>query len=825
MMVNVKLKPVALAVAVVLAATSAYAADAVKTNKIKADKVDVVSTTPMPGIGLSINKVPANIQLVNGDEFKQQQSVTIADYMNNNLQGVSVVDTQNNPFQPDVTFRGFTASPLLGTPQGMSVYVDGVRVNEPFGDAVNWDLIPMNAISNMSLIPGTNPLFGLNTLGGAISIQTKSGRTHQGGAAELSAGSWGRKAGSAEIGGVSKDGSVDYFFSANMFSEDGWRQASPTDVRQFFGKVGWQNETTKIDLSYTNANNDMIGNGLVQGDLMKNFGRNTIHTKPDQTKNTLSFLNLSGSHWFNDDVMFSGNAYYRDSKRKTLNGDVNDDFNANIDAAPFNGDRPYDYISNGNDYVNLGRANTDCTGSTSTAGVEADEACSGAINRSRTKQHSYGLNGQLAFNQDLAGKKNQFIVGASYDISKIKFNQSTELGLVNTSRGIDGLGTGSDYFSESVNLHGKTKTWSLFGTDTLSLNDYWHVTASGRYNHVKVNNVDQINAPTGAADDPSLSGNHTFTRFNPAVGLNFTPTKDLTVYGSYNEGNRAPTSMELGCANPLVPCKLPNAMAGDPPLNQVVVKTYEGGLRGNLTEDVRWSAAVYRSENHDDIQFITVPSVANGMGYFDNVGKTRRVGIDTNLMGKLGQFSWSAGYSFVDATYQNDLQLQNEVNSTVQADNLNEAHINVRKGDRLANIPQHQLKLRMQYAVTPDWTIGSNITAFSDRYMRGNENNRHVAGDETTNGEAYAGSGKVAGYMVVNLDTRYNIGNGWSVFGKAINVFDHEYNNGGLMGESLINPTTGTFDGVQRTDGFFSPGAPRAGWVGVRYEFLAPKAQ
>ena len=240
-MVNVKLKPIVLEVAGVLAATSAYAADTVKTNKINADKVDVVSTTPMPGIGLSINKVPANIQLVNGEEFKQQQSVTIADYMNNNLQGVSVVDTQNNPFQPDVTFRGFTASPLLGTPQGMSVYVDGVRVNESFGDAVNWDLIPMNAIANMSLIPGTNPLFGLNTLGGAISVQTKSGRTHQGGAAELSAGSWGRKTGSAEIGGVSKDGSVDYFFSANAFSEDGWRQASPTDVRQFFGKVGWQN--------------------------------------------------------------------------------------------------------------------------------------------------------------------------------------------------------------------------------------------------------------------------------------------------------------------------------------------------------------------------------------------------------------------------------------------------------------------------------------------------------------------------------------------------------------------------------------------------------
>jgi outer membrane receptor protein involved in Fe transport len=322
----------------------------------------------------------------------------------------------------------------------------------------------------------------------------------------------------------------------------------------------------------------MIGNGLVQREFMQTLGRNAIHTRPDQTKNTLSFLNLSGSHWLNNDVMFSGNAYYRDSKRKTLNGDVNDDYD---------------------DGLSLSANNTACSTDNYPSGVEADDACSGALNRSRTKQQSYGLNGQLAFNQDLSGKKNQFIVGASYDISKIKFNQSTELGLINVTRGIDGLGIfGGDYLDESVYLKGKTKTWSLFATNTLSLNDYWHVTGSARYNRVIVDNVDQINAPgTSWADDPNtgnpavgnplfdetLTGNHTFSRLNPAVGLNFTPTKDLTVYGSYNEGNRAPTSMELGCANPNVPCKLPNAMAGDPPLKQVVARTVEGGLRGNLT--------------------------------------------------------------------------------------------------------------------------------------------------------------------------------------------------------------------------------------------------
>jgi len=276
--------------------------------------------------------------------------------------------------------------------------------------------------------------------------------------------------------------------------------------------------------------------------------------------------------------------------------------------------------------------------------------------------------------------------------------------------------------------------------------------------------------------------------------------------------------MELGCANPYAPCKLPNAMAGDPPLKQVVAKTFEGGLRGNLTEDVRWSAAVYRTENNNDIQFVTTPSTANNMGYFDNVGKTRRVGIDTNLNGKLGQFGWNLGYSYVDATYQNDLTLLNEVNSNSFTDGGGNHVIQVRKGDRLANIPAHQLKVRLTYAVTPDWLVGTNVTAFSDRYMRGNENNSHEDQGNSI------GNGKIAGYAIVNLDTRYNIGNGWSVFGKAINVFDTQYNNGGMMGETMF-AANGTFDANGNPSGFLSPGAPRAGWLGVRYEFLAPKAQ
>ena len=248
-------KIITLAVLSVFAAQqSAFADD----KKLTTEKIEVISTTPLHGAGLPIEQVPASVQVIKGKDIAEQKSLTIADHLNNNLMGVSVNETQNNPYQPDILFRGFTASPLLGTPQGLSVYQDGVRVNEPFGDAVNWDLIPANAIAGINLIPGSNPVFGLNTLGGALSVQTKNGRTHQGGGIETSFGSWGRKNTAAEFGGVSADGALDFFVAGNYFDEDGWRDFSPTEVKQIFGKTGWQNDTSRLELSFTGAENNMI---------------------------------------------------------------------------------------------------------------------------------------------------------------------------------------------------------------------------------------------------------------------------------------------------------------------------------------------------------------------------------------------------------------------------------------------------------------------------------------------------------------------------------------------------------------------------------------
>lgn len=803
---NSNRKLIYLAVMASLAAPLASAADALKT-----DKVEVISTSPLPGIGVPINLIPSNIQTVKSQDINKQPGVSVADYMINNMQGVTVSDMTGNPWQPEINFRGYSSTPLLGNAQGLSTYVDGVRVNEAFGDVTLWDKIPSFAIGNMQLVPGSNPVYGLNTLGGAIAIQTKNGRDNQGIGIEYEAGSWGRQRGLIEAGGVSKDGSVDYMIGFQHLKEDGWRKYSPSHLNQLFAKTGWQNETTRLDLTYIVTDNSLIGNGFTPEFFLRG-DRNQIHTRPDFTNNYSHFLALNGSHWMNDTTMVSGNVYYRKSNRKTRNGDG---FEAGEDDLA-----GYQALL-GDVYSDLGIS------------PSVDDEIKGSVmNRTHTRQDTYGFTSQIAKSDDLIGKKNNFILGFGFDYSFIKFKQGFQanLGALSYPSGSDeevevfnqgvfdstrNVVLSGDYlqpYQQTTGLTGKQWTARLFSSDTLSLNEFWHLNAGASWNFTRVDNVDTFQ---GSNVPQTLTARDSYTRLNPSVGLTFTPTATTSLFASYSESSRAPTSIELGCSNPAYPCLLPAQMADDPPLNQVVAKTYELGGRGNVTEDVRWNAGIYRAVNHDDIQF-TAANTLTGAGYFKNIGRTVREGMDLGLSGTIEKFKWSASYSYVRATYDTDVEFVNAGNSSSDEDGIYTA----RKGDRMPSIPKHQLKLRAQYAVTPDWTVGTNVIGFSDQYVWGNENNQHRANDPRCedNEECSAGRGKLSGYFVVNLDTQYNIGSGWKAFAKAINIFDRDYYVGGRFGETQFG-TNGLYEGAESRPLGLLPGAPRAGWVGLRYDF------
>ena len=798
-------------------------------EKITTSTINVYSATPLPSLGLPLNIIPANIQIATPKAINAQSGVSLADYMSTSMQSVSVTEMGGNPWQPEVTFRGYSASPLLGMPQGMSTFVDGVRVNEPFGDVTLWDKIPNFAISGMQLIPGSNPMYGLNTLGGAIAIQTKSGRQAQGVGIEAEYGSWNRQRALVEYGGVSKDGSMDFYIGHQTTKEDGWRQFSPSHLNQTFAKTGWQSEKTKLDLSYIGTDNKLIGNGFTPEHMLSG-DRDQIHTRPDWTNNYYHHLALNGSHWINNDVMLSGNTYWRKSNRHTKNGDL---YESDMDAG----------LGEHDTYSRL-----HCTPKVTSPVSTECELKGSVLNTSHTKQDNYGLAGQITFNQDFMGMKNQFIAGTGFDYSLIRFRQNERVNLSDETEGTVKFDSSSGTLAESspvwdasreailtgdgslpqtqtVGLTGKQWTASLFATDTLSLNDKWHLNAGARYNHTKVDNNDILRGPYSASNVRSLTATDDYKRLNPTIGITHTPTEKLSIFATYSESSRAPTSIEVGCSNPETGCLLPSAMADDPPLKQVVAKTYDFGTRGSLTDEVKWNASIYQAMNHQDIQFIRVDG-STSRGYYSNVGRTQRQGLDLGVSGQHDRFRWSSSYSYIRATFDSDFNLLSGSNSSA-IDNV----IEVKKGNRMPSIPEHQFKLRAQFDVTPKWSIGSNVVYFSDQYVMGNENNRHVANTAAClnsgslrENDAACGSGKIKDYTVVNLDSQYNFGGGWKAFAKAVNIFDHDYYIAGRLAETMFD-ASGAYGEEIKSRGVI-PGAPRAAWIGMRYEFGgAPEAK
>lgn len=822
---------------IMLAALAIFAVNAHAQPARRLALVEVIGSTPLPGIGQPLTELAAAVQSASSQDITRSGALELGDFMNRRLGSVHVNEVQGNPFQLDVNYRGYTASPLLGTPQGLSVYVDGVRMNQPFGDVVSWDLIPRGAITSMTLMPGSNPLFGLNTLGGALSVQTKDGHSNPGTSLQTTLGSNARRAVEFEHGGFNDKG-LNWYVNGNLFKERGWRDDSPSDVRQLFGKLGWRSGATDLKLSLAHADNRLNGNGLQeQGLLMRN--RTSVYTKPDTTQNRSSLLNLVASHGLNDALLFSGNAYYRSIRTATHNGDINDGSldqsvyqtsaadRAALAAAGYSG-----YPVSGATAANTPFPSWRCIAQ-ALQRDEPAEKCNGLINRTQSDQKNYGLSGQLTWLGELGGHRNQLVTGAGYDASHVKFGQTSQLGFLNPDRSITGVNafgdgvTGGDVdgapYDTRVDLIGRTRTWSVFASDTLSIRDKLHLTLSGRYNRTSVQNRDQIHADNDVA---SLSGSHRFARLNPAIGLSYSPTSSLNAYAGYNESSRAPTAIELGCANPNRPCKLPNALAGDPPLSQVVTRTVEAGLRGSAAGPLQWNAGVFRADNNDDLLFVADNQA--GFGYFKNFGRTRRQGMELGLSSKLGALSLGAQYTWLDATYQSAETVNGSSNSsndtaTAGSPGLN-GTLQIRPGDRIPLIPRQMFKLFADYDLTSNLSLSGGMIAVAGSLARGNENNAHQP-----DGIYYQGPGRTAGYAVFNLGGQYRATPQLQFTAQINNLFNTDYNTASKLGaagfDASGNFVARPFGGsaasgyALRQSTFYAPAAPRRIWLGLRYQF------
>jgi len=802
--------------------------------------IDVIGATPIGPLNVPLADVPVPVQTLTSKTIVQTNAIDLTDAMFRRMNGVYINENQNNPFQPDVNYRGYTASPLVGSPAGLSVYLDGVRQNEPFGDTVAWDLIPKVAIASTELIPGSNPVYGLNTLGGAIAVQTKDGIVNKGFAVDGYGGNFGRRAMDAEYGGFSNKG-FNWYGAMTLFNEDGWRVASPSSVRQFFAKLGYTHGGTTISVSGGYAINNLTGNGTqdlraIDRTVGLNHGYNSVYTIPDTTWDHSPFVTINATQKLTNSLSLSGNAYFRYVRTNTMNGDANDDsFDQDVytlsdedqevltaAGIPFPPvvtpqNTPFPYLQCIAQGMLLDNPGASCTG-VDTYTVD--------------KQHAWGFTGTLSWSTT----HNLLVAGGGWDLGSLTFVQNAQYGYLNTDGRsvtvipvwLDGSTTDEDGVPQDnrVNLHGTTSTPSVFATDTYSVGK-WVLTASGRYNHTTIDNYDRLPPEPYRG---SLTSHNVFQRFNPSAGVVYKAAPLANLYFDYGESSRAPTSTELGCADPNFPCSLPNALVSDPPLKQVVSRTIDVGVRGGAGM-WQWNADYFYGNNYNDLLFVA--SQQTGYGYFRNFGQTRREGVEASVSLSMSNLNAGAQYTYLSATYQSPETIGSGSNST-NSNALDGApgvpdggNIDIVPGNQIPEVPQNMLKLYADWQPIKKLSIDADFQLIGSSYVRGNENNL-----DQPDGVYYLGPGKSPGYGVLNLGARYSLDSHWQLFAQINNLLDRHYYTGGQLGtnpyDNSGNFTTQPFPPIEfdgdtaypvRNVTFLAPGAPFTIFGGVKFIF------
>lgn len=797
----------------------------------------MIGITPGGDALQSIKRIPFAVHSAGFGELDAAQSLDLSDYLNSRMASVNINSAQNNPLQADLQYRGFTASPLLGLPQGLSVFQNGVRINEPLGDAVNWDLLAESAIYRIDLVSGANPVFGLNTLGGALAIRMKDGFNFAQQSLSASTGDWGRNTITLESGG--NNGDWGYYLNLSHFEEDGWRRESTSKSFNLYSTLSWRpSELSSTDLVYQRGDSNLIGNGALPIGLAA-IARDEIFTAPDVTDNAMEMLALNFRYSVNPALEISGNLYWRNNDTRSFNGDgsdfelcqfaggnqalfeepdeieeaLEDEFGLSLDDICQGEDARYQSFADlENDIEARARAVgldpeafeiENITDALSGTGVLADEAIN---NRSQRQQRSRGLGLQAVFNSPFASKANQLIVGASAHLGDSGFHSTLELsGLDPLTRSTQGLGVGTFYDTAATHIRTNTDTYSVFITDTIDLDAAWSLTLAARYNRTEVMLRDR------SGERPELNGKHRFQRINPSLGLTWNPHEDLTLYSSYSEANRVPTPIELACNEGVFElaqayaaaegddpddiefeCRLPNAFLADPPLDDVVTKSLEIGMRG-LWHNNHYQISLFRARNQDDILFQTT---GRSTGLFANVDATLRQGMEFSLQQRLGNWQWLGSYSYLQARFDDDFLAL----SPNHPDANDDGEIAVHAGDRLPGLPEHIAKLSVDYQFSEALSVGAEVIYNGSQVLRGDESNALA---------------EIDGAGLMNLQANYWFASNFSLFLKIQNVLDHEYENFGLLGEdpgelipSLID-TRPLFLGI---------GAPRAAWLGVKLQ-------
>ncbi|HEY1613776.1 MAG TPA: TonB-dependent receptor [Rhizomicrobium sp.] len=751
------------------------------------ETVVVTANAPLPGSGIDADKIAGEIETLSvGDVTRDRQTDVLPNAVATQLSSVSVNDEQGSQFQPDFVYRGFEASPISGVAEGVAVYQDGVRLNESFGDNVNWDLIPEFAVDTFTL-QSNNPVFGLNTLGGAVTLAMKSGLTFDGTEAELSGGSFGDLTGNAEFG--ARLGKFALYAGIGGLTDDGFRYHSKTSLRQGYGDLAYEDGPLTLHLSASGASNQIGAVGPTPVEMLAADPR-SVFTYPQAMKNDMALTQFRGTWNQGDALTFSFSAYWRHFHQDLVDGNTTDVDTCENNAAWFclggNDDYPNDVLF-------------DESGKPVPTSVLPAGATPGETDFSRTDTNTFGGATQFAWTAPLAGHGNNLVVGGSLDRGETDYSAYGEFGTLLASLEVAGSGViideaqnpdASPPIETPVHVSGRNTYGGLYAIDVFDITPALSWTLSGRLNTAAITLTDLRGS--------TLNGSHDFSRFNPGTGLAYKITPGMTAYAGYSESNRAPTAGELSCADPASPCLLDAFLVSDPPLKQVTSRTYELGLRGHFTlpqmdGQFGWNVSAYRTDAANDILLLATD--INGFGYFSNAGITQHQGVDAHLGYRNERWKFTANYSYLDATFQNALTLSSN-SPAADADGL----IHVQPGDRIPLNPTHRLTLSGDFAATPAWSVGADLRLQSSAFLVGDESNQEPT---------------LPGFATVNLRSAYAIDDRFTLFGEIQNLLDTRYYTYGAFTEldglppnfNLTNPRT------------YSPAPGRLVFAGLRATF------
>jgi iron complex outermembrane receptor protein len=747
---------------------------------IRADTIvlptfDVVATTPLGGGQINVSQSPFAVWQTSAQDIQTFNDTTLPAALARSAPGVTVGNVSGNEFEPDLFYRGFDATAVTGTPQGLAVYQNGTRINEAFGDVVNWDLIPANAIDKTTIV-AANPIFGLNALGGAVTVTMKNGFTWQGFEADFEGGSFYRAQEQIQFG--KQIGNWSVYMAANQINDGGWRVAEASQLTNFYGDVGYKANGFESHLQLT-AGNTQFGVAAYTPiqQLQTNWG--SVYTIPQTTDNQMAMLQWTGAYAYSPTLNFQAGAYFRQFNQQHVDGNGTD-----VTPCP-----PYSCLN--------GSPVHDTTG-----GIIPDISQNGAVDigeddDNQTQSRSVGVSGQVVDTDKVFGHDNTLTAGASLDYGWTHYTGNSTLGTIAFTNNSYPL-TASPYiidepdsFLNPIDVKANNTYVGVYALDTFNATDRLTLTGGARFNFAGIS--------LEGTNDALLSGYSDYFHLNPTAGLTYKITPDINFYAGYAMTNRTPTPLELGCASATDPCIIDNFLSSDPPLKQVVGQTFELGFRGQNAlaalgpqwGKLQWSAGLFRTTLANDI--LPVVSTFNGFGYYTNVGTTLRQGAEVGAQWTGDKWTAYANYTYIDAIYLTTFEEPSPNNPLADAN----GNIPITNGTQIAGIPKNTIKAGIDYAVTDKWKIGVDMVAASGQVIFGNENGAVP---------------QAPGYTIFGLHTSYQYNKQVQLYGYAQNIFDQRYyTSGGLVqtgefmtGPAITNPQS------------FGPGKPFAIFGGVR---------